>query len=343
MSELNIFIDPAWPQDHTDAVWYLCDRAGRILQHGRGEPRHWPGVRGPAEARDAAGAKDRAGQTVNLILTGGQVACHRVRLPRGASGRRAEILAAALEDRLLADPAECVFLPAPPDDDGLTPVAVVSRERLRGILALLGELGLVPRAAWADGHLLPERDGRRVARFEAGMLVVPVGKSGFASFDLPAEGAPDGPFAALVPAGLPVLVGLEGDAGLLPAGIALQPDPEGTDRFPLAPPPPGGFLVGEFAPPGARLAGLRALRPALRLGTGLAALLLVLVLSEWAWLAFRVHQVREASVQVFKEVFPQAVLVDPALQMQRQLDGRRRQVGHAGASGRQQRRDLAAL
>lgn len=331
MNELRIFIDPGWPHLHADAVWYLCDGAGRVLGYGRSEPRGWPGVKHPKD-EPAEGNEKLASQAASLILTGGQVASHRVRLPRGAAGRRPEVIAAALEDSLLIDPAECVLLPGLTDDEGYTPVAVADRKRLRGILSLFRDMGLELRSVWSDGQLLPERNGQRMARLEGSLLVLPMGKAGFTGLDLLPGQAPGPVLASLLTEGLPVLVAQGSDGTcleeILPVPVA--PEREEAGRFPLVPPPSGGFLVEEFAPPAERLAALRPFLPALRLAAGVALVMGTLVLAEWAWLAAQSRQLRQMEREAFHDAFPQAALVDANLQMQRQLDERRHRVGQIG-------------
>lgn len=324
MSELRIFIDSGWPHDHADAVWYLCEE-GRVVAHGHSEPAHWPGVRPPVE--EAPGQALPAPQAAALILTGGQVSCQRVRLPRGAAGRRPEVLVAALEECLLADPDDCLLLPGEPDEEGVAAVAVLSRERLRGILALVREMGLAPVAVWADAQLLPQRGGRRLARLEGSLLTLPLGRDAFAMADLLAGSEPL-PGAGLEP-GLPVVVaaGTDAEAALR---LGMLPELDHPGSFPLAEPTPGGFLIGEFALPVERLGRLRPLIPAARLAAGLAAAFMLLLFAEWAWLSAQAGRMREEAASVFRDAFPQAAVVDPALQMRRQLDERRRRAGRLG-------------
>lgn len=328
MSQLYLFIDDLWPAQHTQARWYWLDDRGRVLRQGCSEPRHWPGVCPPQEGAAPP-------QAVTVMLSGAQVACQRLRLPPGKAGRRPEILAAAIEERLLQPPEDCLLLPGAVDEAGLTAVAVLARERLRLILAGLRELGLAPLAAWPLGFLLPSEAGRRCARLEAGYLTLPLAGQGFMGWDLDAGGAENPGWAALLAPHWPQppTVNVAGEAAVpppsLPAGWQCRAEP--ADRLPLALPSGPGFLTGELAPRRGRWPGGAAYRPAARLAAGMLALWLVLSGVEWFRLAQQSRQLQDETAAVFREAFPQAAMVDPLLQMQRQVDGLRRQVGEAAA------------
>lgn len=328
MNYLRVLIEPDWPQAQRESTWFLCDGQGRILRRGRSEPRHWPGV---------TGGESPGAVQCDLILCGPQTLCQRVQLPRGESGRRPEILAAALEEYLLTDPAECQFLVAAQDGEGYAPVAAVARTRLAELVGLCGELGLSLGSVWPEGFLLPTGAGGLLGRASGRNLVLPSSGGAYLDLEIDAhlsnqlENLPDidaaRPLAyqrgEVAPDRAAFLAAAEADGWL--AGEAAP-----SSHFPLRPPEGAGFLQGDFQ---IRRGGglLTHLRPALGLGAVLVAAYFLVSLAQWGWLAWLQHGYRETLVARYREAFPEGALVDPVLQMQRQLDTRRRLAGELGA------------
>ena len=101
---------------------------------------------------------------------------------------------------------------------------------------------------------------------------------------------------------------------------------------PLSIPVGAGFLYGEFAPPRAPSAMRRDLRVALRLALGFTFAAVLLAALQWGWLVWQAGQYRQAITNSFRTVSPQGAMVDPLLQMQRQVDALRHASGQL-ASG----------
>lgn len=339
MNTLRLLISPDWPQQHRDCAWTLCAEHGEILQQGRSEPRHWPGVQ---PAQTPAQGQAAPPLACELILAGHQVNAFTVQLPKGAAGQRPEVIAAACEELLLDDPADCQFT-LPPLAPGNTPaserpaMAVISRQRLAALTASLGELGLEPRGAWPLGFLLPvdSATGQRLAWAEDGQLTL---------------GHPDGSFLTLALdqdlAAWPAQLGRLGyslpltviDRENDPAGCAqlaqayaagwLQRSAVASPALPAA--PPGGLLNGALAPPrpGRDLFG--QLRRPLGLTAALFGLAGALLLLDGGRLAWQARGYRQSIESQYRQAFPQGVLVDPPRQMQRQLDLLRQNAGQLG-------------
>lgn len=342
MSTLRLFITPGWPQEQRACRWALVSATGEILQHGQSEPRHWPGVVAPEDRPEQAAPPER--QACDLILCGSQVNALAVKLPRGAAGQRPEVIAAACEDLLLDDPADCQFSP-PPDGfsvsgpDGDVCLAFISHARLSALAATLGELGLQPRSAWPLGFLLPERDGRRLAWAEDGNLTLPHPDGSFLNLDLAGELALWQAQLASDGFALPLaVVNRESTAAgrqFLEAAIAagyLSETAAAPPSDALRPPPPGGLLNGRLAPPRASRNWLERFRRPLRLAAGLALLAGTLVFLDWGRLAWQAQAYRQAIEAEYRQAFPEGALVDPLLQMQRQLDRLRQNSGQLAST-----------
>lgn len=298
MNTLRLLIDPDWPQAHTDCAWFLHDQHGKLIQQGRSEPRHWPGI--------AASGKAEEPLACDLILSGPQCACFAARLPKGATGQQASVIAAALEESLLNAAEDNQFLPGPSDANGQTQIAVLSRARLGTLVQLLGELGLSPRSVWPEAWLLPagayQREGEPWVSFCRA-------DGGFLCLDSSAlnSAAPALAAAELTP----------------PTQTLASAENARLWRAPAL----GGFLHGDFAPARERFALARHFRPTLR-WLAIAGLLLALISAgESAWFAWQAKTYRQAIEASFRQAFPQAAMVDPVLQMQRQLDQKRQENG----------------
>lgn len=332
MQTLRLFIAPDWPQAQRECRWALCAADGAILQHGYSEPRHWPGVVAPDQA-----AAQRSPLACDIVLLGAQVCAIELQLPRGAAGLRPEVVAAASEESLLDEPADCQFVRSPraqAGEDGKVCLAYMARARLAALSATLGELGLSPRSAWPLGFLLPEVDGQTLAWAEDGLLTLPQPGGAFVALDT-AEEWPlwqDRLASTGNPQALPI-VDREKDPQARPvldraiaAGI-LDKATRASEAGQLLPPPPGGLLNGPLAPPKPASRLLERLRRPLQLLAGLALLAFGLLLADWTRLAWQARAYRADIEAQYRQAFPQGALVDPALQMQRQLDQARRQAG----------------
>lgn len=338
MNTLRLLIAPGWPHTHRECRWALHSANGELLQHGHSEPRHWPGVVAPDGDPPADGR--RASLSCDLILLGNQASAFAVRLPRGAAGRRPEVIGAALEECLLDDPESYQFARRPDmtttDEDGLQGVAAVSRSHLAGLCTTLQGLGLSPRSAWPLGFLLPAGSGSPCAWAEAGWLTLPHPDGSFLHLALDEELANWPTQLHALGFALPgQVVDQESDeqAGLALQGAIAAGWLEATSspgELPAA--PPGGLLYGPLAP--ARRDGnwRQRCRLPVRLVGGLALLAATLLLADWGRLAWQAKTYRASIEQQYRATFPDGALVAPLLQMQRQLDQRRRANGQLAAS-----------
>ncbi|PKO87668.1 MAG: hypothetical protein CVU18_09980 [Betaproteobacteria bacterium HGW-Betaproteobacteria-12] len=308
---LTLLIPSDWPQQRRDCHWLLHAGDGRVLSRGCSEPAHWPGI----------GAADGEARRCDLLLAGRQVAGHVGRLPKNRLTQ--EVAAAALEEQLLDAPEQLLFAIGPAAADGSCTVGVIARQRLEGLLGVLRELGLEVRSAWPLGLALPPGHGwllggeLNLALPEHGFVALPVADDWLSG--LPASATPLA--IALPETPTPDIrraLDLAESTGRLCCGA--------PDNAPPAPAGPG-FLVGPLAPPTRRLALLRPFLPAARLAAGLLLGGLLLAAAQWGWHAWQVRTYRQEIASTFRQIQPQAAMVDPLLQLQRQVDALRRRNG----------------
>ena len=309
---LTLLIPDDWPQQRRDCPWLLRAADGSIVARGCSEPVHWPGV----------GSGDGEPRPCHVLLGGRQVAGHATLLP--ANRLTQEVAAAALEEQLLEAPERLLFAIRPAAGDGPCSVGVIASQRLESLLAVLRELGLAVCSAWPLGLAL--QPGTSVLLGED--LTVAWPERGFVTLPL-ATDAETWLGALLVSEeALPVFLADEPT----PALRRLLEQDESRLHCPAAAEPPlapagHGFLVGALAPPPRRQALFRPFLPAARLAAGLALAWLLLATAQWTWHAWQGRSYRQEIAASFRQILPQTAMVDPVLQLQRQVNDLRRASG----------------
>lgn len=292
---------------------------------------------------DATPAADmpRAGD-VEAVLPAERVLFARLQLPKVSAGTIRELLPYAVEDRLLADPSQIHAVAGSRNARGETVVAVVDRLWLQAMVDVLARAGHRPLRAWSESALLAggRGDWHVVWGAERGMLVDDDGVS--ATFDR-SEGLPLAVRIALDEASArgerPHVVRVHAQGGApLPdlASWAAQNDvgfEAGTRWETIARGQPAAtaidLLQGDLAP---RVPGGRRLpRAAVAVAAAIGVLQLAFTAAD-AWRLSREREALEARREaIFREAFPEAkVVVDPELQMARNLADLRRARGLAG-------------
>jgi type II secretion system protein L len=248
------------------------------------------------------------------------------------------IIAYALEDKLI-QPPETMHI-------------VLSKESGSAIAigkARLGEITEAVRAAgrkldrlFVDMQLSAPADGEwTICRYGESTFLRMGSQSGLA-IDWPGAAPPDALAIAVARAHgkLPKRLVVR-----LPAGTAATiegwssvlglPVVAGTSFDPLAASTAGAsnLLTGSFAPSGASESSGRASRLAVVALAALAIGHTVLSLADWAWLAYRASVLREESVAIYRQTFPdnKAPLLDARVQMQREVDAALRLRGRVGS------------
>jgi len=342
---LRLYIPADWPAQTAACEWQLCDDTGSQLQLGSSEPRHWP------EA-----------ERCELILGAAQCLLLKALLHKGVRSRAPEVLAYALEEQLIGETDDEHFVigdtpanstnstnstnSATAEGDA-TAVWVISRARMRTLLAVLRPLGRVPQRLISEIQIAPRHAGWTVC------LHGPQATSGFArlaaedgfSFDLLDCAEP--------PLELRLALQAAQKNGSLPSGI----DVYGAGSFDAAAAVawqralgvpvrhageydwrelPGrdarNLLGGEFAPPRQPQEGWGAWRPALLLGALAVIIYSAYSFGEWLWLDHQRSQLKQQIADSFRAAAPQQPIQDPPLQMQRLYDQLRRERGQLGST-----------
>lgn len=323
--KLRIFLPPTdRPTADTPCAWRLFDTHGDVLREGTS----------PASGMPRASVAE-------AVLPAQRVLFARLRLPRVNAATIRELLPYAVEDRLLADPAQIHAVAGATNERGETVVTVVDRDWLLQTVDSFARAGVSIRSAWCESELagLTRGHWHVVWGTDRGLLVDDEGVA--ATFD-PGEGRPLALRIALDEAAArgdrPAVLHVHGENGAsLPdlarwsteSGMPCQAADAWEHHMALSPARPLNLMQGELAPRGAFT--WRVSRQAVVLAAAIVVAQLAFTAAD-AWRLEREHRALEARREaVFREAFPEAkVVVDPELQMARNLGDLRRTRGHAG-------------
>ncbi len=327
--KLRIFLPANGPAAESAAwAWMLFDARGALLR----------------EDASPLAAMPRA-EEVELVLPAARVLFARLKLPRVGAATLRELLPYAVEDRLLADPSHIHAVAGATDARGETLVAVIDREWLQGMLETVRAAGMRPSKAWCESALAAGGEGEwnLVLGPSRGMLVDDAGAA--AALDR----APGGSFPLALRIALDeasargdrptrIRVHTQGE-GAPPdlerwsteAGVRLEPGSR-WEALARGEPARGAIdlLAQEFSPRRGRPSAWRVPRAALVLFAAIAALQLSFDAAQ-TWRLERERSALAARAEaIFRSAFPEAkVVVDPRLQMERNLAQLRRSRGLA--------------
>lgn len=309
MTTLNLLFDESWPGTPL-ADWVLCGPRGEVLQQGRSEPRHWP----EADRQVA-------------VLAGAQVSICTVNLPNARRQDRERLIAYALEERLPAETEGQHFTLIEQDGERAV-VAIVEATRLRRVLetcaaierplaAVFGRLQCLPRVAATA--VCVDEGTMRYWRWPDG--------SGFCEDWLPSGDDPVS-WLAQKHRQTSTIERVAGPAGVATAFELLEVDAGAQPLQWFATTLATNLLHGPFAPRQAGGSWRQRLRWPLRItGAALALHLSAGVVS--AMVARQAEtQLNAKTRAIFETSFPGAAVVDPVLQMRRQLNELRPQNGN---------------
>jgi general secretion pathway protein L len=276
----------------------------------------------------------RSARRVQLVIPAAQVLITRAELPPGAR-RRSSLMAFAVEEATAAEPDanQVSWL-------GADAYAVLDKQGLNHWRDALAAVGVRAFEVHAETLLLPRASGEWSLAWQGGEGFVRSGQFEGAATDGGGQAAP--------PLALRMMLDEAQARGARPHAIALylaaaaaSPDTaawQGELGVPLhlmgpwdwhcAPADAGIALAQERQgwriPPGA----LAALRPAAWLAGAALALHGAALVADWAGLAAEQRAVRARMETRFRSAFPDAVaVIDPALQMRRQLAAARHGAG----------------
>lgn len=336
----------------TTARWTLSEATGDAVRSAETSL---------AEARRIA----PQGSQIIALVPASRVVFIETLLPAVSNAKRDQLVRYAIEDKLTIDPAtvHAVVLDTRDASDaakngkakGLHIAAAIDRAWFSAALDWLNAAGLTPRAACAETALLPVAKGewsvqlaaknayaKRADGFayaiDAGTAAQPPfaltlalnevaeKPSAISLFLNVAETLSDAEQKALVSSwqaslGVPVRLtnssrdqtSLSGQASAFKRLAALKS---------------GNLLIGEFAPAHAANAWLKNLKPAMALASLIALLHVVFVVGDNWQLERKRLNIENNMRTTFQAAFPQATtIIDPALQMQRNLESLQRERG----------------
>lgn len=276
---------------------------------------------------------------VALIVAASRVLLTQVTLPSLNQAKLREVLAYAVEDKLLADP-ESIHIVAARTTNGETPVAVIDKVWLRQQLTQLQQHGIRPDKMFAE-TLLPrlENQAWTLVWNGQGGFVRTAPNAGFVLDDSESQGVPMALMLAIDEARAAskspesILLYHTPNASLSPwiAKLEIRTEARGAWAWQTAETSGTAslnLLQGAFAPRRKQQDWMRHLRPALMLAGAILAVHLIATLAHWAQLRHERNRLQDAMVATFKQTFPEAAaIVDPALQMRRNLSSLRRAHG----------------
>lgn len=305
--------------------WWLLDRHGALLRDGTSAPAEVP-----------------KGERLTVTIPANRVLFTELKLPPVSAARLATLLPFAIEDKLMSDPANILALAGPANAGGERPVAVVDKPWLLQSLGALKSAGLTPDVVVPQSELVPRAAGAWSALLPpGGREGVLVREDGFAlAFDLSSDPTP--PLAV-------VLAVKEAGANAPRSILALaanESDVSGWSaalNLPVTWRPPAlrvdqkshfDFLDHAALRIFAKRSNWQALWPVFKPAAVVAGLIVLfhfssLALSVWQ-LGRQETALRQEMVATFQSAFPDAkAIVDPALQMSRNLADLRRERGQA--------------
>ncbi len=309
------------------ARWALHDAAGATLRHG-------------VSTLDAI---PRAPH-VTALVPASRVVFIETPLPRTAISpqKRDALVRYAIEDKLTIDPAtvHAVVLDRPRGAMKNHIVAAIDRAWFTAALAWLQASGRAPRAVFAETMLLPVAANEwSVQLANADAQAYARRADGYAyALDASSNNAP--PFALTL--ALSETVEKPAAIALYEGGSAISLDLQrhweqalgipvrmaGAATKVLTSQKNGNLLTGEFALPQPARAWLALAKPALALSAIIAALQLAFMVADWWQLDRKRFAIEREMRATFQATFPQATaIVDPALQMHRNLDALKRERG----------------
>jgi len=283
-----------------------------------------------------------------LVLPASRVGFVRVQLPAASAARLTKLAPFAVEDVIVSAPGEVHTVVLDETLDGTRLVAVLDRAWLASAVGELESLGVSPDRAIVESALVGDHHGAWTVVWSGSGGFVVFGGIEAVTVDSSQEGQP--PLALKLAAdewrarGLPppaLRVLLAGGTAppdvvrwseslRVPVTVAGQWLPEELDADAAACPDllrgaqPGRWTDAEW---------LSRLRPAAILLGTIVVVHVLLTIGDWARLASEARAVRSQMDSLFRKAFPEAkAVVDPALQMRRNVAELRRTAGEADAA-----------
>lgn len=285
---------------------------------------------------------------LEIVFDGSDVYLAAVAAPKLAESKLRLALPNLLEDRLLAEPADCHFAFQAADRTGgvsgaprQLPVAVIERGLLLRLLDVFAAMGERARAAYSAVYVVPPPSGPQLSVFVGrGRAVARTGPHDGIAFDFDSEQPPAPLRLALRQGGWQRVRAYGPQAQqLADMGEALAVTVEVADS-PLDPEAAAsainllqgafarGGLIGDLTRP--RLSA-RALKAPVIWGLIGAAVFIAGMNGYWLKLRAEAEELRGRMTSAFRGAFAEAEMVDPIVQTRRELVRLRARVGQASA------------
>jgi len=315
---LLVHIDETWPANRA-ASWVVLDDRDRVLQQGQSEPAHWP-----------------AADDCEVVLSAPQCSWLETRIPKAAKKEQDRLLRYALEPLLIRDIDEqhLTVTHQRQADDGINAgVLIVSRNRLRAIVALLSEIARPPSRIVSELQAAPAMEsGWTLTLAPAGYGILRTAPTCAIATDqsqlVPvirhalerstADGTQPGIVEVFQPGGTSLvdLQQLGHDTGLTFKQAAPYRWWQAAGRC-------TDLLHGEFAPLHSGRKGLRQFRSPLLFLLATFVLFLVVNLGHLLWQEHQLGTIEERMQRLLATALPNTPAIAPALQLHRHLDERR--------------------
>ena len=287
-------------------------------------------------------------QRVDIVFDGGDVFQAEVAVPRLGEAKLRLALPNLLEDRLLADPTQChiAFLPAGHADRSAgeaapLQVAAIDRGLLTRLLDVMSLVGARPRAAYSAIYALPPPNDALPVFAARGRLVARTAQHDGVACDLADDEPPAALRLALRSRGWQRIRAYGPQAQRLAAmGEALGVAVELADRPLQAEAADGAInlLQGAFARGGVlgdvsrmRLS-LRSWKAPLAWAAVAVAVFVAGMNGYWLKLQSEANELRNRMTTAFRGAFPEAEMVEPIVQAQRELARLRARAGQPSAA-----------
>ena len=319
---LVVSIAERWEDASCPVGWALLNPNGTLAREGEG----------------LIGELPRA-QRVTAIVAASRVLLTAAKLPARGARRVRGALAYAVEEQLTSDPESVHAVAGPALPDGSQSIAVIDRDWLRRLVAAFEAAGVALQSVTVETCLPAVAQGEwaLVLRESGGFLRT--GEAAGMGFDRSRDEV------------LRLALEAARAADAVPERIAIHadsaPDVHAWERELGVPCKAAGrwrewqsigrptieFRQGEFAPKSGPLALWPRLRPAAILVAAAVGIEIVGVFAQWGALRYEKTQLEARMSEQFRTAFPQAqAIVDPALQMRRNLHTARAAAGMAQES-----------
>lgn len=325
---LRVYLRGNWPRQNSSSPWAMLTEDMRVVERGVGEPQQWP-----------------LADEYEAVVTADQVSWLSISLPEKLGRDASQIIAYALEEKLLQPPETMHFVVRRSADRDETSAIVIGRIRLREILDTVSASGRRLDRLFSEMQLVPSAAGQwTVCRFgETAFLRI--GADLGLAVEWTGTAPPDALALAIARArsrgDLPDRLVVAAPAELVPdlgawssaLGVPVTAS-ESFDPLVASAAEASNLLTGPFSPPGkSGFVGryLRLSAIALLL-TGVGHTLLSL--ADWAWLVHQAATLREEATTIYREAVPgsTAPLLNPSLQLQREVAAVLREKGRVGGS-----------